>query len=358
MASTILNENAVIMPAGTSAQRPWPDGTTSGDLDGAIRKNTQTGLVEYWDAANNLWLGIGAYNATGGTQSSSGDDLIHTFTSSGTYSVTSGTKQIDVLIVAGGGSGGGHACGGGGGGGGLIYKTGLGTSEGAYGITVGAGGPRTNTQGPGGYQTGIRGGNSSAFGMTAIGGGGGVCWDGSNPLANNINGGSTGGYGNGGSVNSGTPTAQQPLQPGDSGLYGFGTRGGEAVYYGNPYPGGGGGGAGQAGQSSPNSSTAGKGGDGKTYSISGTSRTYAGGGGGGGWSTSGGRAGGAGGGGDGDCSGPNGTGNSARGFIGYAEGQAGVANTGGGGGATGRTGGETAYGGAGGSGIVIIRYTA
>ena len=55
--------------------------------------------------------------ATGGTITTFGDYVIHTFTSSGTFEVTDSTlTEVDVLVVGGGGSGGGNFGGGGGGG--------------------------------------------------------------------------------------------------------------------------------------------------------------------------------------------------------------------------------------------------
>ena len=59
--------------------------------------------------------------ASGGSVQTSGDYKIHTFTSSGTFSVSqAGTDPVDFLVVAGGGAGGPDAGGGGGGGG---YRT-------------------------------------------------------------------------------------------------------------------------------------------------------------------------------------------------------------------------------------------
>ena len=51
--------------------------------------------------------GVAAVEATGGTKTTSGDYTIHTFTGSGTFEVTAGAGDVEVLIVAGGGSGGG-----------------------------------------------------------------------------------------------------------------------------------------------------------------------------------------------------------------------------------------------------------
>ena len=55
--------------------------------------------------------------ASGGTETTSGDFKIHTFNSSGTFTVSNagnslGSTSVDYLVIAGGGSGGGTPCGG------------------------------------------------------------------------------------------------------------------------------------------------------------------------------------------------------------------------------------------------------
>lgn len=247
-------------------------------------------------------------NATGGTVTTSGNFRIHTFTGSGTFTVTSAPagKTLEYLIIAGGGAGGyGGNTGGGGAGG---YRTGtFSPSVTSYTITVGAGGASASGA------TLNNGSASSAFSITSIGGGSGG-YNGVNSANGGSGGGSTYGFGFG------------------SGTAGQGNNGG---YFGgggkDPTTGGGGGGAGGVGQNgfptNPN------GGAGLANSITGSSVTRAGGGGGagsGGYNGSGG----SGGGGGGNGGGAGGGGN---------------ANTGSGGG-----GGLPS--GAGGSGIVIIRY--
>ena len=132
MASTILSDQFVQLPAGTTAERP------ATPTDGMIRKNTTTGYVEYWDTATSNWLGIGAFAASGGNVTTSGGYTYHTFTSSGTFTVISGQRSANVLIVGAGG-GGGSRHGGGGGAGGYIAQT-MTLTAGNYTITVGAGG--------------------------------------------------------------------------------------------------------------------------------------------------------------------------------------------------------------------------
>ena len=59
--------------------------------------------------------------ATGGTITTDGDYKVHTFTSSGTFTVTYGSGNVQLLVVAGGGSGGGSFYDGGGGGAGALF---------------------------------------------------------------------------------------------------------------------------------------------------------------------------------------------------------------------------------------------
>ena len=99
--------------------------------------------------------------ANGGSVTTEGDYTVHTFYSSGTFSVASGVKDIEVSIVAGGGGGGEGICkrasmggyhyyrrapGGAGGAGGRnrIMQT---AKKGSYNITVGAGGVSNSGKG-------------------------------------------------------------------------------------------------------------------------------------------------------------------------------------------------------------------
>ena len=87
--------------------------------------------------------------ATGGTITTSGDFKIHTFTSSGTFSVSdagdgNGSNTVEYLVVAGGGSGGyGYGAGGGAGGFRQNFPSpatgGVGVSVQNYPISIGAG---------------------------------------------------------------------------------------------------------------------------------------------------------------------------------------------------------------------------
>ena len=269
-------------------------------------------------------------SASGGTESTTNapGHKTHTFTSDGTFTVTT-PGLIEYLVVAGGGGAPGRDIGGGGGGGGVKTGTLL-IPTGTYMITVGAGGQ-------GKYDmasdlSGMKGGNSSigTF-VESIGGGGGR--DFNTDLPNNDYEGGSGGGGAGTATNG-------RLEPG-FGILPQGNEGGRGEVNGQTtYGGGGGGGAGRRGK---NAAEGRHGGDGIQSSISGTSTYYGGGGGGAGHRSSGNGTEGNGGlGGGGDCN--QSTTTSDRN---------GTDGLGGGGGASRNT---TLTGGSGGSGIVIIRY--
>jgi hypothetical protein len=262
--------------------------------------------------------------ATGGTITTSGDFKIHTFTSSGTFTVTDaggpgGSNTVDYLVIAGGGGGGSEQGGAGGAGG---YREsfpnpatgGTPVSVQGYPITVGAGGAGSASAGPGAQ------GSSSVFStITSAGGGLG----GGRAYNTGGDGGSGGGAaylgGSGGSGN--TPPVSPPQ----------GNDGGAAPNV----AGGGGGGASSAGLNGPG----GNGGNGTASSITASSVTRAGGGGGAGSPTDGTTAG---------AGGPGGGGAGSESGVATA----GTANTGGGGGGSA----SPPAGAAGGSGVVVIRY--
>ncbi len=244
----------------------------------------------------------GGAAATGGTVTTGGGYTIHTFTGAGTLSVTSALTGAQAVIVAGAG-GGGHQHAGGGGAGGLLSLSGLSVGTGSYGITVGDGGAGCTWY----PYTGNNGGNSSALGYSAIGGGAGTGMD---QYGNDGGSGGGDGYPSGG-VRGGNGTSGQ----GNTGSRGSST---------SIFNGGGGGGAGGPGVGASGGPA-----------LSTWAGTFAGGGGGG---YAGGPGGGAG----------AGAGGSAAAYGGDA-----AANTGSGGGG----GNYDAFGGNGGSGIVVIRYT-
>ena len=89
--------------------------------------------------------GLAPFAATGGTETTHGIYKVHSFTSTGQFTVTSGSADVAVLIVAGGGGGGGsknnyRSDGGDGAGAGGVSMGGRGVGAGATGVGAGAGG--------------------------------------------------------------------------------------------------------------------------------------------------------------------------------------------------------------------------
>ena len=306
--------------------------------------------------------------ATGGTITTCGNFKIHTFTGSSTFTVSAAAvcaanNAVAYTVVAGGGGGGGDAGGGGGAGGfregttapvvpytasPLVAPAGITVTAQGYPITVGGGGAGGFGQVPGSpnFPQGSKGtsGGVSTFSTITSAGGGGGAKEPSDPSPGPNDGqGLAGGSGGGGSyTSSGKPLAGKggvgntpPVSPAQ------GFDGGSGPI-GTPAPSNsssGGGGATQIGGATNPAAAGGDGGNGATTHISGSPVAYAGGGGGAGGSGGGAGTGGTGGGGAG---GPSGN-----------PGSAGTVNRGGGGG-----GGfpDPQSGGAGGSGIVILRY--
>ena len=314
------------IPVGTTAQRP------SNPEAGMIRFNTDQGFVEWYDDVGDRWLATSSFPgvvANGGTVTDIEQDgqlfRVHTFTSDSTFDVLRG-GEVECLVVAGGGGGGTSNQGGGGGAGDLIFDT-LSIVKNTYPINVGGGGPPTSGS------TGLNGGNTEAFSLTAIGGGGGG--DGT---------GGSGGFGEDGG--SGGGTADNPTENifGKAIGNGFGNDGGEGQD-GGTRTGAGGGGAGQPGKDGANN-IGGDGGDGLDFSnvfgfTLGDDGFFAGGGAGGSRGTGGSK------------------GKGGGGFAGFPA----TPNTGGGGGGGNRgndapdgPSGSSSNGQSGGSGIVIVRY--
>ena len=176
-----------------------PTGTTnpSGGV-GTVWLRTTTGEMYCCTDATtdaNVWTNIGdgrgvmpfiGVAATGGTITTDGDYKVHSFTSSGTFQVTTaGTEpEVEYLVVAGGGSGAGKYYSGGGGSGGYLTETNFSISETSYTVTVGAGGAAN----PG--AVGLNGSDSVFSTISATGGGGGGLY-----LNNNAKNGGSGGGG-------------------------------------------------------------------------------------------------------------------------------------------------------------------
>ena len=297
-----------------------------------LTPETGSNFVQYTTVS---LYGVAKYGVTpvAGPKATGGDIItndgtywIHQFLNSGTFT-PSQTLSTEYLVVAGGG-GGGNYIGGGGGAGGYrtnVGSTALSATAQSYTITVGAGG----TGGSGASTLPTSGGVSTFSTVSSSGGGGGGGYNGSWQV------GIAGGSGGGGGVGSLAGGA------GNSGSYspveGYAGGAGSANVGGNSTAGGGGG-ASVVGSVAV-SNVPGNGGNGLASSITGTSVTRAGGGGGGAHVTY-------------SVLSSGGTGGGGAGGYSSANGTAGTTNLGAGGGGAG----VNYTGGAGGSGIVIIRY--
>jgi hypothetical protein len=319
-------------------------GTSFDGNIGMVQVNKGTAMnasqvSQQYGATRGRFQFYGAY-ANGGTVTTLTQNgvnyRVHTFTSSGTLSVTQ-SGSVEVLVVAGGGGGGGSTAGGGGAGG-VIYNSAYQlTSVANVTVTVGAGGAGSQKNDDGAPNN-TNGANSVFGSLTSIGGGYGFS---GRPAGSRVA--NSGGSGGGAGFYGGNDILVS--SPG-AGTLGQGFSGGAVVNYGFDWWGGaGGGGAGGEGAANVQNNSLRTGGPGLPFSISGTTTYYGGGGGGGCFGNGTGPSpGGQGGGGNG------GDGNS---FIATS----GTINTGGGGGGSGYYQfGPNPSGGAGGSGVVIVRY--
>ena len=332
------------------------------------------------DSTSNA-IGSAFISATGGTITTCGNFKIHTFTGPGTFCVSAGgnaagSNSVEYIVVAGGASGGGGYYGGGGGAGGFRFASptlapltypakplaapaNVPVSVQGYPIAVGGGGATQASS----CVRGNSGVASSFSTITSAGGGGGGVWGNSvpnRPLRSGVAGGSGGGAGSNnsppssGSAGTGGAGNTPPVSPAQGKDGGDGVMGASGPDSTAASAGGGGatacGGQGPAGPGGPGVGGTGGAGAGvpNAFGTSGVncgSHYYFAGGGGGAGSCATGNTGGLGGGGFGGR------------YVGPAppsnDGQAGTANTGGGGGGAVN---NCRNSGAGGSGIVIIRY--
>ena len=322
---------------------------------------------------------------SGGTKIESGNDRYHVFTSPGTF--TTGVElTAEVLVIGGGGAGGGVSYSGGGGAGGVLHAPSTAIVKGRYSVTVGERTQRT------GWQE-YADGNDSSFGdAVAKGGGGGSGYQNSPAIrpgsptdgtqsAKGRSGGSTGGSGSVRFDNDGNPVGSltpdpKVTNPAPSDYTGYGNLGGGGgTTSPHGWAGGGGGGAGNVGGTTgANSAQGGDGGAGRAFpgfpgpviapaipspntawtSAVGPTGLFAGGGGGGNYYSNTPTTGSTGGTGGGGAGTPGGS-------I-YADGTSAVRYTGSGGGGANypyadNDGQSNAYGGRGGDGIVIVKYS-
>jgi PKD repeat protein len=331
----------------TDTSTNFPDEWSWTFGDGNITNATMKNPVHTFYSNGTYTVSLTAWNYTNGNQTikkpnyitvgplfalTVGADTVVIFNSTGStkWAPPSGVTKVDYLVVAGGGAGGngsydsGYNLAGGGGGAGGVLNGSAYPVVGNQTVIVGAGGSG------GSGECGAKGFNSS-FGnitsnKTATGGGGG----GGSGCAGS--GGGSGGGGAGAGNSGGTGTAGQ------------GNAGGTGIFFGTTgNPGAGGGGAGAAGGTPSAYTAGGNGGDGRLIGITGEAKYYGGGGGGGIASLD-------------AVAGLGGLGCGGNGSLGTANSATCNETGGGGGGAGGGTGDGSYTHGAGGSGVVIIRY--
>ena len=215
-------------------------------------------------------------DATGGTVTTCrvGDERyrVHTFSQSGQFTIPH-HGHVEVLVVGGGGGGGGGAWpyyGGGGGAGGVVHKSELFITNGVY--VIGTGGA-----------VGTSGGETTAFGLTAWGGGHGATGGGANAASGASGGGGAGRQSwNDGKANS--KGAEANIAYTNAPYCNLG-HAGSAAPYATECSGAGGGAGGPAGAGTPNTNGTHLSRPGAAYicSITGSDVAYAGGGSGRAW---------------------------------------------------------------------------
>ncbi len=302
----VATSSAVLPAIVSSTSTPYPVFARS-NLPNSL--STSTTYLTSTTTIPGFWVDQVVYqdSPTGGATSTTGSYTVHTFNSSGTFTVPSGASFNAEVLAVGGGGGGGGSQGGGGGGGQVIASSTVAFTAGSYSVTIGSGGGGGDA---GGTTAGGDGATTTFVGITAKGGKGA-------PRQTNLNGGNSG----------------------------SGKTGGTGILSGY-YPSGGGAGDFANGVNGSGSAS-GNGGTGTSSSITGSSLGYGGGGGGGGDSQ-----------GSTPGSGVDGGGNGATAFV-SSPGSSGTANRGGGGGGGSNDNGchcAGTAGGDGGSGVVIVRY--
>ena len=128
-----------------------PSLAPSTPAEGELYYNSSTDTVMIYNGS--LWRSIGNGTASGGTETSITGYKVHTFLTSGTFTVTGGFLTVEYLVIAGGGGGGGAGGGGAGG-----FRTGTVTVDSTQAVVVGDGGS-TSSNTVGGH------GSDSSFGL-------------------------------------------------------------------------------------------------------------------------------------------------------------------------------------------------
>ena len=255
---SFIKHGAVGLGTTTTAGRDAGISTATGTLI----YNVTDAVVQYYDGSRWYNQLSNKFSATGGTEIQSGGFKYHVYSSTGPSSfVVSGSTPgtIEFILVAGGGAGGSYGwSGGGGGAGGIVHGQNYSIGPGTHPISIGAG-AAANTS-----QVQAPAGSDSTFvidwtTITSKGGGGGgtYLYPGySAPVSAGGPGGSGGGGSgsdNSGDQNNPGPATQPSQNPGVSNITNYGNAGGAYSPHTNGYGGGGGGGAGGAGEAARNS---------------------------------------------------------------------------------------------------------
>jgi hypothetical protein len=120
---------------------------TSGNTDGRIWINTTSAsapVLQTYGSGQFRQPALSNFFATGGTITEVNGYKVHTFTGSNTFTVASGSKNVEYLIVAAGGGAMNDVAGGGGGGG--LISSGANLGPGTYTVVIGAGQSGQNGQ--------------------------------------------------------------------------------------------------------------------------------------------------------------------------------------------------------------------
>ncbi len=183
---------------------PKATGSLPGTDEGSLAYDSTTDQLKVYGTS---WLGIlptvQGQKGSGGNIKNVDDWVanytIHAFLNTGTFVVSGAALTCDILIVAGGGGVGfTQYHNGGGGAGGLVFGSSVSIVPGSYSITVGEGGKGSQAYSDADSYP-RNGGDSTCFGITALGGGAGSYYGmpgGSREAQNGGSGG--GGIGNGG----------------------------------------------------------------------------------------------------------------------------------------------------------------
>lgn len=226
--------------------------------------STTTSVFTSTTTLPGYWTTIGVYTSTGGTVATSGPFTTHTFTSSGTFAISTSTTLSLTILGGGGGGSGSNTVRGSGGGSGYTTSTTTIISSSTVSVVIGSGGAGSTITAPDGGSSsfgsftanGGQGGQSSSagaggsggggYGLYVIGGAGGSA--GANGTTATGNGGTGGGNatssGAGGGGGSGGTVAV-----GGTGVYGTGGNGGNDGANGQNASGYGAGGGGSGGGS-------------------------------------------------------------------------------------------------------------